>query len=158
MLNVRYTLIALPPLIVMISLGFTLLKTRLQRVLLITICCTTILSLVVVEKYYVKRIKEDWRGMVSGVIESGTATDVFVSKHSWYCNYYFKSLHSEFRAVLPVQFSAENQKPPGVWWMDGFDLSATPDAGEVKLLENGYSLIKTDSLFGARASYYKLSN
>jgi len=158
MLHIRYTLIALPPLIIMISLGFTFLKARLQTILLIATCFTSLFSLVVIEKYYVKILKEDWRGLVNDVIKSGSPTDVIVSRYEWYCNYYFKSLHSEFRARLPNQFKLEDQHRPGVWWLDGFDVLPTPDTAEVNLLKKGYLLRKTDTLYRARASYYRFGN
>jgi len=156
LLHVRYTIIALPPLIVMICLGLSFLRASIQRIILITTCCTSLFSLVVLEKYYTKIQKEDWRGLVKGVIKTATATDVSVSRHAWYCNYYFKSLHSEFRTIQPAQLNIENEKPTGVWWLSGFDVRPTPDTVEVYLLKKGYLLKRTDSLFRARASYYKL--
>lgn len=156
LLHVRYTMIALPPLIIMICLGLSLLRASIQRIILITTCCTSLFSLVVIEKYYTKIQKEDWRGLANDVIKTGARADVVVSRYAWYCNYYFKSLHSEFRTILPAHFSIENQKPLGVWWLDGFDVRPAPDTVEVHLLKKGYLLTKTDSLFHARASYYKL--
>jgi len=156
-LHVRYTLIAVPPLVVMISLGFSVLKSRLQTILLIATCCTSLFSLIVIEKYYAKIIKEDWRGLVTGVIQTANPTDVILSNYEWYCNYYFKSRHSEFRAVLPNRFNIEDQKPPRVWWLDGWRVSPTPDTVEIKLLKKGYLLKKTDRVFRAMASCYILS-
>ena len=156
LLHVRYTLIVLPPLIIMICLGFNLLKISLHRVLLISTCCTALLSLVFIEKYYTKIQKEDWRGMISRIIIKSNPTDSFVSQKAWYCNYYFKSLHSPYRAVLPEEFSLKAQKPTGIWWMDAFDANPGPDKIELNFIENGYVLKNTDSLFRARAAYYHL--
>ncbi len=156
MLHVRYTLIVLPPLIVMICLGFNLVKTSLRRILLIATCCTAFLSLVFIEKYFTRIQKEDWRGMISRVMVKGNPTDAFVSQKAWYCNYYFKSLHAPYRAVLPEQFSLENKKPSGIWWMDAFNIIPGSDKMENNFMENGYLMKSTDSLFRARATYYHL--
>ena len=156
LLHVRYTLIVLPPLIVMICLGFNLIKISFQRILLIATCCTAFLSLVFIEKYYTKIQKEDWRGMISRVNIKGSPTDSFVSQKAWYCNYYFKSLHSPYRAVLPEHFDLRDQKPHGIWWLDAFNVIPGSDKMEINFRENGYVLKGTDSLFRARATYYQI--
>ena len=158
MLHVRYTSIVLPPLIVMIALGLDLASASLQRkrILLITTCFTSLLSLVFIEKYYTKMQKEDWRGMIHLVINKSSPTDIFISQHAWYCNYYFKTLHSTNRAILPQQFSLKDQKPQGIWWLDGFNVVPGPDKREMNFIQNGYVLRGTDSLYRAKASYYHL--
>ncbi len=158
MLQERYTIIALPSIIVIISLGFCLLKDKLRIILLIATCCSSFFSLVVIEKFYSKDRKEDWRGMATLVMQTSQPSDVVVSRHAWYCNYYFKSFQAPFRALLPGEFSIENKKPSGVWYLDGFDVRPIPDDIEINLLQHGYILKKTDSLYKVRASYYKLSN
>lgn len=156
MLQVRYTLIILPSLIVMISLGFGFLKISYQRILLFATCCTALFSLIVIEKYYTKIRKEDWRGMISTVIRESTPGDVFMSPQAWYCNYYFKIQNSGARAMPPAQWMEINQKTEGLWWLDGFKVGPIPDDVKNKLIQSGYSLKKTDSLFRAQASYYRL--
>ena len=157
MLHVRYTLIALPSLIVMISLGIRLIgRPGFQKTILIITFCSSLISLVVFQKFYSEIKKEDWRGIVTAVINEAAPGDVSVSRHSWYCNYYFKSLHSPIRAIQSSQFNLENQKPTGVWWLDGFDMSPGLNPLEVTLLKNGYLRRKSDSLYGAKASYYQL--
>ena len=156
MLQVRYTLIILPSLIVMISLGFRFLKISHQRILLVATCCSALFSLIVIEKYYTKIRKEDWRGMISTVIRESTPNDAFVSPHAWYCNYYFKIQNSGARAMPPAQWIEINQKTEGLWWLDGFKVGPIPDDVKIKLIQSGYSLKKTDSSFRARATYYRL--
>jgi len=156
LLQVRYTLIALPAIIVLICLGLQHLKPQFQKILIVITCCSSFFSLVIIEKYYTKSQKEDWRGMIKLVIEHSSANDQIVSGMSWYCNYYFKTYDSPLRAIPAEQFNTENKKPPGVWWLDGFKLSPVPDAQELNLLQQGYFLKQTDSLFRARASYYQL--
>ena len=156
MLQERYTIIALPSIIVIISVGYCLLRERLRVILLIATCCTSLFSLVVIEKFYSKERKEDWKGMAMLVMQASGPTDVVVSRYAWYCNYYFKLFHAPFRALLPNEFSVEN-KPSGVWYLDGFDVNPLPHEVELNLLQHGYNLQKTDSLYKARASYYKLN-
>lgn len=156
MLQVRYTLIILPSLIVMISLGLRFLKISHQRILLVATCCTSLFSLIVIEKYYTKIRKEDWRGMISTVIKESTPGDAFVSPQAWYCNYYFKIQNSGASAIQPAQWMEINQKPEGLWWLDGFKVGPIPDDVKNKLIQSGYSLKKTDSLFRTRAYYYRL--
>lgn len=156
MLQVRYTLIILPSMIVMISLGFRFLKISHQIILLVITCCTALFSLIVIEKYYSEIRKEDWRGMIGTVIKEKMPGDVFVSPQAWYCNYYFKILNADARAMPPIQWMEITQKPEGVWWLDGFKVGPIPDDVEINLIQSGYSLKKTDSLFRARASYYRL--
>ncbi len=153
--HVRYSIIALPTLIVLIATGLRLLKPSLQRIVLITSCCTTLFSLIMIEEFYVRLTNEDWRGMIKGVIESAAPTDVFLSDKEWYCNYYFKNFDSSYRAIFPSQLDLDKQKPAGVWFLEGFDVSPL-DSAEVTLLKNGYVRKKTDSLYRARATYYFL--
>ena len=154
MLQVRYTLIALPSLIVMISLGISLFQVRFQRILIPLTCCSAFLSLIVIEQYYSKIRKEDWRGMVKVVINEAKTNDTFVSPKAWYCNFYFKSLHSDIRAVLPEQWDVMPQKPESGWWLDGFD--ATTEPGDLeKDIFAGFIKVKSDSLYRARATHYK---
>jgi uncharacterized membrane protein len=158
MLQVRYTLIALPALIVMISLGLSSLAPRMQKVLIMTVFCTSLFSLIVIEQYYSRPLKEDWRSLVKNIIAKSTATDVIVSRNAWYCNYYFKTLHSSLRSLFPEQFSLEHQRPATIWWLDGVNTGSAPDPIEETLLINGYHLEYTDSLFRTRASRYTLMN
>lgn len=156
LLQVRYTIIALPGIIVLISLGLNHLKAPVQKTLIVITCCSSFFSLVVIEKYYSKSQKEEWRGMVRRVMEQTSVTDQIVSDKFWYCNYYFKIYNSPSRAIPPAQFKAESKKAQGVWWLDGFNLTPDPDSLELNLIQQGYVLRHTDSLYRARASYYHL--
>ncbi|CAN5279366.1 hypothetical protein BH09BAC3_BH09BAC3_21930 [soil metagenome] len=158
LLNVRYTIIILPSLTILICLGFSLLKKRLRWILLTLSCFTTFLSLIFIEDYYTKPLKEDWRGLVEVVIEQHNKSDLLVSRYSWYCNYYFKSRGSELRVILPAQFVNELSEFKAVWWLDGFDVPKVDPLGESILMQKGYRLEKTDSLFRTRANYYQRTN
>lgn len=153
--HVRYSIIALPTLIVLITMGLRLTSPVLQKYILIVSCSTTLFSLIIVEKFYVKVNNEDWRGMIQGVIKSAAPSDVFLSDYEWYCNYYFKRFGSNHRAVFPSQLDLDKQKPPGIWYMQGFAVSPL-DSAEVKLIKNGYVRKRSDSLYRARATYYVL--
>ncbi|NOT74798.1 MAG: hypothetical protein HOP08_07700 [Cyclobacteriaceae bacterium] len=158
LLNVRYTIIALPCLIIMICLGLMVIKPSFQKAVIIITCSTSLLSLIFIEKYYTVKQKEDWRGMIQQVIKKGYSDDVFISQYAWYCNYYFKTLKSDFRSSVPEQFNADIEKPAGIWWMDGFSPASGISPGETKLLESGYVLKETDSLFRMKARYYRRSD
>ncbi len=156
MLQVRYSLIALPSIIVMISLGMALLKGNYQLVALPFICCAAFFSLVVIERHYVKINKEDWRGIVTAVINERDTAATFVSLKAWYCNYYFRSLGSPIRAILPDQFKAMVSTPRDVWWMEGFDIAPGPSIEEIDFTNAGFIRLKVDSAFRTRAIHYRL--
>ena len=156
MLQARYLLIALPSIIIMISLGFSLVKIQWQRIMLIATFCTSLISLVVIEQYYTRVQKEDWRGLITNVMQKGATSDVVISSQAWYCNYYFNVFHSRYHAFLPTEISVAKEQPPGVWWLDGFSVNTLPDTVEINLMKNGYRHVRTDSLYRTRASYYHL--
>jgi len=155
MLQERYTLIVLPAIIVMISLGLDLLKELFQRVILITVCCTSLITLVYIQKYYTKPQKEDWRGITKIVIKNIEPGERILSRHSWYCNYYFKSLGSTNRAIQSESFQLHDGDRAGVWILDGFDMSPIPISSEVEIKKNGYQIVTNDSLYRTRVTHYR---
>lgn len=155
MLQVRYTIIALPCLIIIISLGFFILKEKLRTILLIITCCTIIFSLIFIENYYTKIRKEDWRGVISSVVKQAGPQDVIISDYAYYCNYYFKALGAEFRAIVPGEMNLSSF-PVRIWWIDGFHVHVENTHTENTLIERGYIIQKTDSLFNVKASLYLL--
>ena len=92
---------------------------------------------------------------VAAVVAEANELDVLVATHAWYCNYYFKQMQSPHRVVLPEKFNSQ-LKPKRVWWLDGFNLKPEKAPLEIKLMENGYVPIRTDSLYNARATLYQL--
>jgi mannosyltransferase len=156
LLHVRYSIIALPLIIVVISLGFSLLKPSFRKTLLPFVCITSLLSLVLIEKFYEKPQKEDWRGITKKIATEATADDVVVSPEAWYCNYYFGQLHFSAGSILPSQLDLQSKKPAGIFWIRGFQEAGSMDTDEVNLIQNGYTRVRTDSLFKVRASYYRL--
>jgi uncharacterized membrane protein len=155
MLQVRYTLIALPAIVVIIAAGFMLLKPRLRSYLLVACCFTMVISLVFIEHFYTKQRKEDWRGMISKVSSTALPGDVFVTNYTSYCNYYLKVLHSPHRAIEPPQVDLAKNTPTGVWWLDGFDVKPGKSQFENLLESKGYVQVRVDSFLRAKAVLYK---
>lgn len=158
MLQERYTIICLPSIIVMISLGFGLLKEKLRYTLLIGTCCTALISLIFIEKYYTTVRKEDWRGLAELIIRDMKSDEIVVSRHAWYCNYYFKALKSNVRAIQEEELKDENLQTKGIWYADGFDLSPEPKPAELLFLKDGFAVQQTDSLFHTRTTHYRKVN
>ncbi len=157
MLQERYTLVVVPNLIVMISIGITLIPRRYGSFVLGVSCISSLLTLVFKERFYDAPRKEEWRGIVDLVIRESTPNQQVVSRHAWYCNYYFKSRKSDIRALLPAEVPAA-APAGGYWYLDGFDLPKDYSPIEISWAEQGYSRIKTDSLHRARATLYRLEN
>ncbi len=157
MLHVRYTTIALPGIIIIISLGFFLIKRPIRMILLIVTSCTMLLSLFFIEKHYTKIQKEDWRGMISSVVKNGAPDDMFISEYSFYCNYYFKALKSEFRAVQPEGLKSLKAGQPNVWVLEGFNIPPGISPDKQQLVHKGYKLETVESFYLAKASLYRLS-
>ncbi len=156
MLQVRYTLITLPALILMISLGLMYLNARYQVILIAITCCTSFFSLVVVEEYYSSIRKEDWRGIVTKVIEEGRPGDLVVSSQPWYCNYYFKTLGSAIRAVTIDDFNKKSTATiTAIWWADAFQVETVPANVAERLRAEGFEQKKNYNFYRANASYYE---
>lgn len=153
MLQERYTMVVLPNVIVMISIGVADLPRRYGFTVVGVTCLTSVMSLVFVEKFYTTPRKEDWRGMVDLVIRESTHTQPIVSRHAWYCNYYFKSRGDNRRAWLPADLPP-SLHADSLWYLDGFDLPLEPSPIENSWAAQGYVRVRTDSLYRARASLY----
>jgi uncharacterized membrane protein len=155
MLQERYTMVVLPNVIVMISIGIAQVPKRYGLMALGVSSLSAFLSLVFIERFYEDPRKEDWRGVVDLVIKESQPTQPIVSRHAWYCNYYFKSRKSDIRALLPAEVPA----PPtasSYWYLDGFDLPKENSPIEASWIEQGYIPIRTYSLHRARATLYVL--
>jgi mannosyltransferase len=154
MLQVRYTLILLPALIIMISIGIGYLAGRYQWVLVAVTSCTSIFSLLVVEEYYSRVRKEDWRGIVARVIDEGKPGELVISSQPWYCNYYFKVKGSATRAFTIDDYKS-GIAAPGIWWLDAFQVETVPADVANRLEVDGFESKKTYKHYRANVIYYE---
>jgi mannosyltransferase len=155
MLQVRYTLIILPGLILMISLGIQYLSTRYQWIVVVVTCCTSFVSLLLFEQFYTRIRKEDWRGIITHIVDEGHTGDMVISSQPAYCNYYFKIKGSETRALSAAELSLATNSPAGIWWADAFQVETVPAEVASWLDVNGYVVKKHYKLFHASVTYFQ---
>lgn len=151
MLHVRYTLVAFPPIVALIAAGLPRLARGRLRLLLSLIAVASLINLIVVQRFYTKPYKEDWRNLVAGIKDRIQQNDLVMSPKSFYCNYYFMNAGMPYRAVDPILPDSTHQV---VWWIDGFEIKTQRDEAERKLEALGFKPAGTDSLYLVRATRY----
>jgi hypothetical protein len=90
MLYVRYTIVALPAWIIIISIGWDLIRNeRLKYGLIIVVSLVMILNLIFFRGHYVRIDKQQFREASSLVKEKNTVYPVY-SMYAWHYNFYFR--------------------------------------------------------------------
>lgn len=92
MLTPRYTLVTLPAIFIVISLGLDLIKRKLYKVILIALIFSSVMiHMFVVEKYYASVVKAQLREAADVVIKSRRSEIKVYSNLEWWYNFYFYS-------------------------------------------------------------------
>jgi uncharacterized membrane protein len=157
MLIVRYTIIALPTILLSISLAITYIRNR-HIIVLITIIFLffSLRSIFFIKDYYKDIRKQQWREVAMEVIKAKKERSVIFSYYSWHYNYYFKSLKFDQRSVYPpdVNYQKELSKVDYVWLIQGNEDTLGATGEEIAMIEKDFVMEKRIKLINAGAVLY----
>jgi uncharacterized membrane protein len=157
MLHERYTIIALPALFIIFSMGWSLVSNpKVRAIVAITIVISTLINFVFFNKYFTKVIKTQFRELATEVIQQNTNNVDLYSDGAWYFNYYFESLRSEKKVIHSsgINFEESLADNNAVWVLRSPSLEGV-DAKNTQYLEANFEVVNNISYPGISATLYK---
>jgi hypothetical protein len=147
-LEARYTLIVLPALLVVFSLGLsTISSAKVKRLLIAAIIISTTVNLLFFNQYYFKIIKDQYREAAAVVINNYQKPNKIYSATAYFYNYYFAKSNKGIEAVNPTtwypgqsdseaDFQSVLANEQEVWILQGGPLTAVNEKQQAYLDEH----------------------
>jgi hypothetical protein len=155
---VRYTIVTLPVLFLIFSLGWHSIRDqRLKLGLLLVMCVTSSLNLFVIKKYYSTPKKTQFRELSREISGSLKGTEKIISDQAWFFNYYFNKYSG---SSLVDQLSTDQQfidtlkKANEIWILAAHDPLNLSEA-RTKFLEENFDLVKHSAYINADGYFYR---
>jgi hypothetical protein len=156
-MHVRYTLITLPALLVVFSLGWRLIPKQNIRLLIIgLIAISTVVNMFLVKKYYYTTTRMQFRELIQDLIQQNTESTKVYSDGAWYFNYYLDHYNAGFQAfdTYGRKFEDELANEKAIWILYSISLEgATPE--QMQYLRTHYTPKKKIKYFQAEAVLYE---
>jgi uncharacterized membrane protein len=157
MLHERYTIIALPALFIIFSIGWSLLSNHTMRTIVaVTIIISTSVNFIFFNKYYTKITKMQFREVVADVIGQNSNNIDMYSDGAWYFNYYFDAFGSEKKVIHSgeVDFKESLTGKDSVWVLRSNALEGV-DAENNQYLQNHFEAVNNLRYTGTSATLYR---
>lgn len=148
----RYTIITLPALILMISMGFFCLKNRYLRIIIILIFL--VCTFRVHYRYYRKFKKPQFRELAYSIITENTNHYPVVADWAWHFNYFFRKYNAGYEVQLrhTINFNEWLKDKEYFWVIYPEHLNETQSA----LIDSSFVVEKTLIFHQAQAHLYKM--
>jgi hypothetical protein len=161
MLNNRYLIYLLPPIIIMLASGFDLIANAKLKTALVTFyVLLSLLEVLVVKGYYSRVVKSDFRGATRFVVENNFTNSNVISSLAYHFDYYLKHYNSSAKLEgIDLDKKIENmrlgiEKPQAFWALDAHGkIYSISDSNQVYFKSNYEELISFQS-FDAWAKYF----
>jgi uncharacterized membrane protein len=157
MLQERYTIIALPALMIMFSIGWSLIKNQKVRTFVaISIVISTCINFIFFDKYYTKVTKMQFREISTEVVRQNTINADIYSDAAWYFNYYFEVLQAEKKVTHPggINFEQSLSGKDFVWVLQSPALKGV-DNKNYQYLDTYFEAVNHIRYPGISARLYK---
>lgn len=161
MLHFRYTTIVLPPLFIMIAIGTAQIKRKgIRSIIIFSMLLSISINLLFFKAYYTRKTKEQWREVVTDVLNSNNKGPKYSYWAKFY-NFYFNCYNEDKAKDLnEINLVKNLQKVEGFWLlkahknknMDGEVV--TLKNNEKKYIENNFSCIEKHKYPTGSAEYY----
>jgi hypothetical protein len=157
-LHERYTIIALPALFVLVSLGLSLIpKRQIRTAILVTIFISTAINLIFFNRYYTRLTKNQFREVSQEVIKRNTDHAKVFSDQAWHYGFYFRQYKAPdpLNDALGVDFEKALASEQQVWILRGHVLNEVEkgvDETQQKYLDEHFEL--KDQVIGQNAFAY----
>jgi uncharacterized membrane protein len=156
-LHERYTIIALPALFILVSLGISLIpKRQIRTAVLAAIFISTILNLLFFNRYYTRITKNQFREITQEVLKRNTNHAKVYSDQAWHYGFYFNQYKAPYQLneTLGVNFNQALATERQVWVLRGHILKGV-DETQQQYLDQHYDLIDQVVGHGAAAFLYQ---
>jgi multisubunit Na+/H+ antiporter MnhC subunit len=153
-LHERYTIIALPALFLLVSLGISLLPKRQVRTAVIAaIFVSTAINLVFFNRYYTRITKNQFREVSQEVIKKNVNRVKVYSDQAWHYGFYFSQYKAPYplNDALGIDFQQALATEQQVWVLRGHILKGVDEAQQ-KYLDEHFEL--KDQIIRHDASAY----
>ena len=100
-LLLRCTIAALPFLIAVVAYGVDQLKVKTSNIVYAVLIISSVVNLLLVNKYYTRLTKADFRGMVE-IVKDGHENELVLSTYAPYFNYYFGQYNIQKEVIAPT--------------------------------------------------------
>ncbi|MEM7548924.1 MAG: glycosyltransferase family 39 protein [Bacteroidota bacterium] len=152
-LEIRYTIVVLPALLMIISRGLNAInKKRLKTVLMLVWVLASILNISFVKKYYLNIEKTQWRELAYEVsnFHGFNGEIIYVSKaqRNILHSYYLKKINTEINVLTYEDIDFEGVTDSEAFWTLG------PIPSDMKYLKDHFNLIKVIEVKGIGAKLF----
>lgn len=156
-LHDRYTIIALPALFVMVSLGFSLItRPQIKAAIVAAVFLSTTINFAFFNRYYTRITKNQFREVSQEVIERNNNCAKVYSDQAWHYGFYFSQYAASYmlNETLGVDFEKALANERQVWVLRGHILKGV-DEVQQKYLDEHFRLRDHVTRHAASAYLYE---
>ncbi len=156
-LHERYTIIALPAILLVVALGFSYVKNLAVTLLLVgVIVASTAYNFTYTTHYYTATSKNQFREVVQAVLTKNKRKVNVYSDQAWHYNYYFRLYQAPYAAIdsYGIDFKEALKTEQQVWILQGLGTKGVSEEQQ-QYLGQHYQIAEEVKLVGASARLYE---
>ena len=157
MLEPKYSIIVLPAILIIASLGLDAVKVNKAAVILILFFSFFINAIFVKSLYFVPSPQQQWREVARAIMKTDKNTQIMFSNYAWYYRYYFKVYKSVNPPLEPAyaDFNALLVNANSVWIVTSSRFSDSGlSADQIKSLDRDFRAVEELKFTDAIARHY----
>jgi hypothetical protein len=156
-LHERYTIIALPAILLVVALGFSYIKNLALTLLLVgVVVASTAYNFTYITHYYTAISKNQFREVVQAVLTKNKKKIKIYSDQAWHYNYYFRLYQAPYAAIdsYGINFEEALKREQQVWILQGLGTKGVSEEQQ-QFLGQQYQIAEEVKFIGASALLYE---